>query len=108
LPKKSITRTDLYDAVYQKVGLSRTETAHLVELVIETISDAIVAGESVKLSSFGTFMVREKLARIGRNPKTGEESPIPPRKVILFKASDILKQNILAGNSENISSGEQN
>jgi len=107
LPKKSISRSDLYDAVYQKVGLSRTETAHLVELVIETISNAIISGESVKLSSFGTFLVREKNARIGRNPKTGEESIIPPRRVVLFKASDALKQNVLDGNCKKTSSEEQ-
>ncbi|MCB1460604.1 MAG: integration host factor subunit alpha, partial [Nitratireductor sp.] len=73
---KTITRVDLCEAVYQKVGLSRTESAELVEMVLDTICDRIVAGDSVKLSSFGSFLVRSKNERIGRNPKTGEEVPI--------------------------------
>ena len=98
--QKTITRTDLSEAVYQKVGLSRTESAELVEMVLDTISDRIVAGESVKLSSFGSFIVRSKNERIGRNPKTGEEVPITPRRVMVFKASNILKQNVLDGHKK--------
>lgn len=92
---KTITRADLADSVFRKVGLSRTESASLVEMVIEEVCDAIVRGESVKLSSFATFQVREKNERIGRNPKTGEEVPISPRRVMTFKASNVLKQRIL-------------
>lgn len=92
---KTITRADLAEAVYRKVGLSRTESAQLVEMVIDEICDAIVRGESVKLSSFATFQVRSKNERIGRNPKTGEEVPILPRKVMTFKASNVLKERII-------------
>lgn len=91
---KTITRADLCEAVYQKVGLSRTESADLVEMVLDEISDCLVSGESVKLSSFGSFLVRSKGERIGRNPKTGEEVPILPRRVMVFKPSNVLKQKI--------------
>ena len=91
---KTVTRADLCEAVYQAVGLSRTESADLVELVLGEISDRIVAGEAVKLSSFGSFIVRNKGERIGRNPKTGEEVPISPRRVMVFKPSNVLKQKI--------------
>ncbi|MFN4008509.1 integration host factor subunit alpha [Pannonibacter sp.] len=91
---KTVTRADLCEAVYQKVGLSRTESAELVERVLAEISDCLVTGESVKLSSFGSFVVRSKGERIGRNPKTGEEVPISPRRVMVFKPSNILKQKI--------------
>ncbi|HET7411742.1 MAG TPA: integration host factor subunit alpha [Pararhizobium sp.] len=92
---KTITRADLAESVFRKVGLSRTESAALVEMVIEEICNAIVRGESVKLSSFATFQVRDKNERIGRNPKTGEEVPISPRRVMTFKASNVLKQRVL-------------
>jgi integration host factor subunit alpha len=91
---KTVTRADLCEAVYQKVGLSRTESADLVELVLDEISACIVRGESVKLSSFGSFLVRSKGERVGRNPKTGEEVPIAPRRVMVFKPSNVLKQRI--------------
>ncbi|KPL54962.1 MULTISPECIES: integration host factor subunit alpha [Hyphomicrobiales] len=91
---KTVTRADLCEAVYQKVGLSRTESADLVEMVLDEISDCLVRGESVKLSSFGSFLVRQKGERIGRNPKTGEEVPISPRRVMVFKPSNVLKQKI--------------
>ena len=78
MPSKTVTRADLTEAVYQEVGLSRNESAQLVESVLEQISSTLASGESVKISSFGTFSVREKAQRIGRNPKTGEEVPIPP------------------------------
>jgi integration host factor subunit alpha len=93
---KTVTRADLCEAVYQRVGLSRTESAELVENVIDEICDSIVRGESVKLSSFGSFVVRQKGERIGRNPKTGEEVPISPRRVMVFKPSNVLKQKINA------------
>jgi len=94
---KTITRADLCEAVYQKVGLSRTESATLVELVLKEITDCLERGETVKLSSFGSFVVRKKGQRIGRNPKTGTEVPISPRRVMVFKPSAILKQHINAG-----------
>lgn len=92
---KTLTRADLTEAVYRKVGLSRTESAELVEAVLDEICEAIVRGETVKLSSFATFHVRSKNERIGRNPKTGEEVPILPRRVMTFKASNVLKSRIL-------------
>jgi integration host factor subunit alpha len=94
---KTVTRVQLYDAVYRKVGLSRSESSGLVELVLREISDSVARGETVKLSSFGTFTVRQKGERIGRNPKTGAEVPISPRRVAVFKASAIMKQQINDG-----------
>jgi integration host factor subunit alpha len=91
---KTVTRVDLCEAVYQKVGLSRTESSAFVELVLKEITDCLEKGETVKLSSFGSFMVRKKGQRIGRNPKTGTEVPISPRRVMVFKPSAILKQRI--------------
>jgi len=91
---RTITRADLSEAVYQRLGLSRTESAELVELVLKEICDCLEKGETVKLSSFGSFMVREKNERIGRNPKTGVEVPITPRRVMVFKASNVLKSRI--------------
>src|SRR5215207_2520725 len=91
---KTITRADLCEAVYQKVGLSRTESANLVELVLTEITDCLERGETVKLSSFGSFVVRKKGQRVGRNPKTGKEVPISPRRVMVFKPSAILKHRI--------------
>ncbi|MGF1640475.1 MAG: integration host factor subunit alpha [Rhodospirillales bacterium] len=91
---QTITRAYLSEAVYQEVGLSRNESADLLEAVLREISDALARGETVKLSSFGSFSVREKGQRIGRNPKTGEEVPILPRKVLVFRASQVLKNRI--------------
>jgi integration host factor subunit alpha len=93
---KTVTRADLCEAVYQRVGLSRTESATLVELVVKEITDCLERGETVKLSSFGSLVVRKKGQRTGRNPKTGKEVPIPPRRVMVFKPSAILKQRINA------------
>lgn len=90
----TVTRADLCEAVYQRVGLSRMESASLVEMILEEISSCLVTGESVKLSSFGSFVVRSKGERIGRNPKTGEEVPISPRRVMVFKPSNVLKDRI--------------
>ena len=94
---KTLTRSDLSEAVYREVGLSRNESADLVESILKYVSDALVAGETVKISSFGTFSVREKGARVGRNPKTGEEVPIEPRRVLVFRPSHILKDKINEG-----------
>jgi integration host factor subunit alpha len=94
MSERTITRADLADTIYEQVGLSRNESADLVETIINEISDALVDGESVKISSFGSWSIREKGERIGRNPKTGEEVPITPRKVLVFKASHVLKGKI--------------
>jgi integration host factor subunit alpha len=96
---KTVTRADLSEAVHNEIGLSRSESAQLVETVLDEISAALVGGEDVKLSSFGSFIVRQKNGRIGRNPKTGEEVPIDPRRVLTFRASHVLKEKInkLAG-----------
>lgn len=91
---RTVTRADLAEAVYQKVGLSRTESSALVEAVLSEMSDSLVAGQVVKLSSFGSFVVRDKGERIGRNPKTGVEVPIEPRRVMVFKPSNVLKARI--------------
>ncbi|HYD98163.1 MAG TPA: integration host factor subunit alpha [Alphaproteobacteria bacterium] len=90
----TVTRAELSEAVYQEVGLSRNESAELVETVLAEISDALARGEMVKISSFGSFAVRQKGQRVGRNPKTGEEVPILPRRVLVFRASHVLKQRI--------------
>ena len=91
---RTVTRADLTEAVYRRVGLSRAESAELVEVVLQEICETIAEGESVKLSSFGSFVVRDKSERIGRNPKTGVEVPISPRRVMVFKPSNILKARI--------------
>jgi integration host factor subunit alpha len=91
---KTVTRADLAEAVFRRLGLSRAESAAMVEMVLQEIGDAIVGGETVKLSSFGSFMVRSKGLRVGRNPKTGREVPIPPRRVTIFKPSNIMKQRV--------------
>ena len=96
MTERTITRADLSESVYQEVGLSRNESAVLVETVLEEISQALIKDETVKLSSFGTFAVRQKNERIGRNPKTGEEVPILPRRVLVFRASHVLKDRINA------------
>jgi len=91
---KTVTRADLSEAVYQEVGLSRNESAELVEAVLDEISQNLVEGDNVKISSFGSFIVRSKDGRIGRNPKTGEEVPIEPRKVLVFRPSQVLKNRV--------------
>jgi len=95
---KTLTRMDLSEAVFREVGLSRNDSAQLVESVLDHISDALVRGEQVKISSFGTFSVREKSARVGRNPKTGQEVPIQPRRVLTFRPSHLMKDRVAAGN----------
>ena len=91
---QTVTRAQLSEAVYREVGLSRVESAELVESVIAEISGALARGEMVKISSFGSFAVRQKGRRIGRNPKTGQEVPISPRRVLVFRASHALKDQI--------------
>ena len=98
MPQRTITRMDLGDAVFREVGLSQNESADLVKSVLGHMSDALAGGESVKISSFGTFLIRDKDARVGRNPKTGEEAEIPPRRVLSFKPSHLLKQSVANGN----------
>jgi integration host factor subunit alpha len=91
---KTLTRADLADALVRKVGLPRNESQDLVELVLSEISETLAQGEGVKLSSFGSFGVRSKAQRMGRNPKTGEEVPITPRRVLVFRPSNIMKERI--------------
>jgi integration host factor subunit alpha len=92
--RRTVTRVDLAEAVYRRIGLSRKESAILVQSVLDEIASALITGESVKLSSFGRFSVRAKSQRIGRNPKTGIEVPITPRRVMVFKPSNVLKARI--------------
>ena len=94
---KTLTRADLAEAVVRKVGLPRNESQELVELVLNEISGSLSRGESVKLSSFGSFGIRSKGERVGRNPKTGKEVPITPRRVLVFRPSNIMKDRINAG-----------
>lgn len=96
----TVTRAQLSEAVYQEVGLSRNESADLVETVLDEIVDALARGDIVKISSFGSFSVRAKGQRVGRNPKTGEEVPILPRRVLVFRASHVLKSRINQGLTE--------
>lgn len=91
---KTITRADLAEAVYAQVGLSRNESSDLVEQLLDEMMAALVAGDNVKISSFGSFTVKEKGERIGRNPKTGVEVAISPRRVLTFRASHVLKERI--------------
>ena len=94
MAENTLTRAELTEAVYEEVGLSRNESAELVETVLGEMSNALIRGESVKISSFGSFTIRNKSERIGRNPKTGEEVPITSRRVIIFKPSHVLKNRI--------------
>ncbi len=96
---RTVTRAHLSEAVYQEVGLSRNESAELVETVLREISDTLTKGDPVKISSFGSFSVRQKGQRIGRNPKTGQEVPILPRRVLVFRASNVLKTRINSAHS---------
>jgi integration host factor subunit alpha len=89
-----MTKADLVDAVFGKVGLSKIESQNIIEMIFETIKQTLVEGESVKVSGFGTFNVKKKNARRGRNPKTGDDLEITPRRVITFRASNQLKDNV--------------
>lgn len=100
MPDRTITRMDLSEAVFRNVGLSRNESAALVTQVLTEISDALVDGGQVKLSGFGTFSTRDKTARVGRNPKTGKEAPIPPRRVLTFRPSHLMKDRVASGNAD--------
>ena len=93
---KTLTRADLSEAVHRQIGLSRSESADLVKTMLDMMSEHLVQGETVKLSSFGTFMIRSKKGRVGRNPKTGEEVPITPRRVLVFRPSQVMK-NVING-----------
>jgi integration host factor subunit alpha len=90
----TLTRADLAERLNQEIGLSRAESADLVEQTLDAITEALVAGDNVKLSSFGSFLVREKGLRVGRNPKTGVVVPIEPRRVLSFRPSQLLRQRI--------------
>jgi integration host factor subunit alpha len=94
MSNRTITRADLAEAIYNQLGLSRNESATLVEQVLEEMTTALTNGRTVKISSFGSFGLRQKGERIGRNPKTGVEVPITPRKVLVFKASHVLKDRM--------------
>ena len=100
MSEKTLTRMDLIESVFREVGLSRNDSAQLVESVLGHMSYAHVAGEQVKISSFGTFSVRAKAARVGRNPKTGEEVPINPRRVLTFRPSHLMKDRVSSGNKK--------
>ena len=95
----TVTRAQLADTIFTQVGLSRNESADLLEAVLERIAVALESGESVKISGFGTFSVRQKGRRIGRNPKTGEEVPILPRRVLVFRPSHVLKTQVNGGDT---------
>ena len=100
MAENTITRADLGEAVYEEIGLSRNDSARLVESVLAEVCDALVDGENVKISSFGSFMLRSKGERTGRNPKTGEEVPISPRRVLVFRPSNILKERLNRSNGD--------
>lgn len=94
MTERTVTRADLAEAVYEELGLSRQESSDLVESMLALLSNALARGESVKLSSFGSFAVRDKGERIGRNPKTKQEVMIDPRRVLVFKPSQVLKDRV--------------
>lgn len=102
----TVTRAQLAEAVYQEVGLSRNDSAQLVDVILDEISQALIREEMVKLSSFGSFQVRSKGERVGRNPKTGQEVPIKPRRVLVFRASHVLKDKINRALSGDAKGGE--
>ncbi len=99
---KTTTRSTLSEAVFKNVGLSRNESANLVDSIFSEILLSLINGNDVKISSFGTFIVRQKKERIGRNPKTGEEVPITARSVVTFRASNVLKSKVNTKNKINI------
>ncbi len=92
---ETLTRADLAEALHRQVGLSRIDSAKIIEQILGHMSDALAAGENVKISGFGTFVLREKGERIGRNPKTGVEVPIAPRRVLTFRASQMMRERIV-------------
>lgn len=102
MSERTLTRADLCEAVHEAVGLTRQDCSELVERTLELMAEALEAGEAVKLSGFGVFQVREKRARMGRNPKTGEPAAIDPRRVISFRASHVMKAGIDSAHSERL------
>lgn len=90
----TLTRADLAEKLNGKVGLSRAESARMIETILDLMCDALARGENVKISGFGTFVLRDKTARVGRNPKTGVEVPISPRRVMTFRPSQIMRDHI--------------
>ena len=107
---KTTTRSTLSEAVFKNVGLSRNESSALVDSVFNEILKSLIDGDDVKISSFGTFIVRNKKERIGRNPKTGEEVPITARSVVTFRASNVLKSrvNLKNKNQKNLNTENTN
>ena len=99
MTEQTLTRMDLADAIFEEVGLSRNESSEIVDSILNHVSDALVRGENVKISSFGTFNIRDKNARVGRNPKTGEEVPISPRRVLSFRPSQTMKDRVAEGSN---------
>ncbi len=93
----TLTRADLADVVHQEIGLSRAESANIVERILHHMCAALSDGENVKISGFGSFILRDKGERIGRNPKTGVEVPIAPRRVLTFRASQLMRERIVSG-----------
>ncbi len=89
-----MTKVDLVDAIFEKVGLSKKEAQDIIEIIFDTMKQTFQEGESVKISGFGTFNVRKKMSRRGRNPKTGEDIEITPRRVVTFRVSNQLKEEI--------------
>ncbi len=90
----TLTRADLAEMLNRQVGLSRSDSATMIESILDHMTDAIISGENVKISGFGTFVLRDKAQRIGRNPKTGVEVPITPRRVLTFRASQGMRQKV--------------
>ena len=93
----TLTRADLAEAINRKIGLSRSDSLNMVEAILRHMCEAMSSGENVKISGFGTFLLRDKAERVGRNPKTGVEVPITPRRVLTFRSSQLLKDRIVKG-----------
>jgi integration host factor subunit alpha len=91
----TLTRADLAESLHRQIGLSRAESSDFVESILRHVSDALVEGENVKITGFGTFILRDKGERVGRNPKTGVEVPIAPRRVLTFRASQLVRERIV-------------
>jgi integration host factor subunit alpha len=90
----TLTRADLADTVHAEIGLSRAESANIVERILHHMCASLSEGQNVKISGFGSFILRDKGERVGRNPKTGVEVPIAPRRVLTFRASQIMRERI--------------
>jgi integration host factor subunit alpha len=90
----TLTRADLAESLHKNVGLSKAESSKLVESILDHMTNALAKGENVKISGFGSFLLRDKGARVGRNPKTGVEVPIAPRRVLTFRASQMMRANV--------------